>query len=57
MTHHNGSAQVFKGEDGQTKVVWMADLLPDSAAATVGQMMEQGMAVMKTTLDRRAKAG
>src|SRR5215468_10533273 len=32
MTHHNGSAQVVKGEDGQTKVVWVADLLPDEAA-------------------------
>lgn len=51
MTHHNGSVQVVKGEDGQTKVVWIADLLPDEAAVPVGQMMEQGMAVMKTTLD------
>jgi hypothetical protein len=55
MTHHNGSAQVVKGEDGQTKVVWVADLLPDEAAGPVGQMMEQGMAVMKTTLDALAE--
>jgi hypothetical protein len=55
MTHHNGSAQVVKGEDGHTKVVWVADLLPDEAARPVGQMMEQGMAVMKTTLDTLAE--
>lgn len=51
MTHHNGSAQVFKGEDGHTRVIWMADLLPDEAAGPVGQMMEQGIAAMKKTLD------
>src|SRR5215469_9430509 len=55
MTHHNGSAQVLKGEDGLTKVVWIADLLPNEAAGPVGQMMEQGMAVMKTTLDTLAE--
>ena len=54
MIHHNASAQVLKGEDGQTKVVWIADLLPDEAAGPVGQMMEQGMAVMKTTLNTLA---
>jgi hypothetical protein len=51
MTHHNGSAQVIRGEDGQSKVVRIADLLPDEAAGPVGQMMERGMAVMKATLD------
>jgi hypothetical protein len=54
MTHHNGSAQVFAEADGPTKVVWIADLLPDEAAGAVGAMMEQGMAVMKRTLDRLA---
>ena len=54
MTHHNGSAQVVKGDDGQTKVIWIADLLPDEAAGPIGQMMNQGMAVMKTTLDALA---
>jgi|SRR5579871_190394 len=51
MTHHNGAAQVIRDPDGQTKVVWIADLLPDEAASPVGQMMEQGMMVMKATLD------
>ena len=55
MTHHNGSAQVLEGEDGQTKVVWIADLLPDEAAGPVGEMMEQGMAAMKAALDALAR--
>jgi carbon monoxide dehydrogenase subunit G len=51
LTHHNGSAQVFSDGNGVTKVVWIADLLPDEAAGAIGAMMEQGMAVMKQTLD------
>jgi carbon monoxide dehydrogenase subunit G len=54
LTHHNGSAQVFSDANGPTKVVWIADLLPDEAASAIGAMMEQGMAVMKQTLDRFA---
>jgi len=54
LTHHNGSAQVFSDTKGLTKVVWIADLLPDEAAGAVGAMMEQGMAIMKQTLDRLA---
>jgi carbon monoxide dehydrogenase subunit G len=57
MTHHNGSAQVFSDANGQTKVVWVADLLPDEAAGAIGAMMEQGMAAMKQTLDRLAAEG
>jgi carbon monoxide dehydrogenase subunit G len=52
LTHHNGSAQVFAHEDGQSRVVWIADLLPHEAADTISQMMDEGMKVMKATLDR-----
>jgi len=52
LTHHNASAQVFANAKGETTVVWIADLLPDEAAATMAAMMEQGMAVMKQTLDQ-----
>ena len=51
-THYNGSAQVFADADGQTRVVWIADLLPNELAGPIGLMMEEGMAVMKSTLDR-----
>ena len=52
LTHHNGSAQVVIDLAGKTTVVWIADFLPNEAAATMEGMMDQGMAVMKTTLDR-----
>jgi carbon monoxide dehydrogenase subunit G len=54
FTHHNGSAQAIPAANGETTVVWIADLLPDDAAGTVSAMMEQGIAAMKNTLDRAA---
>jgi carbon monoxide dehydrogenase subunit G len=55
LQHHNGSAQVFADDAGSTRVVWMADLLPDGAAPSIAAMMDQGMAVMKKTLDGLAR--
>jgi hypothetical protein len=52
LTHHNGSAQVSSNPDGTTKVVWIADILPNEAASAIGAMMDQGIAAMKQTLDR-----
>src|SRR5262245_61074872 len=55
LTHYNASAQVFVNADNQTSVVWIADFLPNEAAGQIGLMMEQGMAIMKATLDRLAE--
>jgi len=55
LTHYNASAQVFANADNRATVVWIADFLPNEAAGQIGQMMEQGMAVMKVTLDRLAE--
>lgn len=51
LTHYNASVQVFSDGSG-SRVVWVADFLPNEAAGTVGSMMDQGMAVMKKTLDQ-----
>jgi hypothetical protein len=51
FTHHNGSLQVFVNADGETNVVWIADLLPDEAAGMSSQIMDRGMRAMKTALD------
>ena len=32
LSHHNGAAQVVVDVDGRTRVVWIADVLPDAAA-------------------------
>jgi carbon monoxide dehydrogenase subunit G len=54
-THYNASAQVFRDPDGATRVVWMADFLPDSAAAVIDGAMTAGSAVLKQTLDKLAR--
>ena len=50
LTHYNASVQVFVEGSG-SRVVWLADFLPDEAASTVGGMMEQGIGAMKKALD------
>jgi carbon monoxide dehydrogenase subunit G len=51
MTHHNASLQVFADGKGRSRVVWIADLLPNEVAGYIAGMIEQGMAVMKKTLE------
>ena len=52
MTHHNASMQIFADGANGTKAVWIADLLPNEAAPAIGAMIDQGMGVMKKTLER-----
>jgi carbon monoxide dehydrogenase subunit G len=54
MTHHNASLQVFTDGEGRSRVVWIADLLPNELAGYIAGMIEQGMAVMKKTLELQA---
>jgi len=50
LTHHNASAQVLA--DGErTRVVWIADLLPNELAPAIAAMIEQGLGAMKKTLE------
>ena len=53
MTHHNASLQVF-AEGAKSRVVWIADLLPNEVAPYIAGMIDQGMAVMKKTMESRA---
>lgn len=53
LTHYNGAVQVF-AEGSGSRVVWTADFLPHEAAGFVGPMIDEGMSVMKATLDRAA---
>jgi hypothetical protein len=52
--HYNAAVQVSAGGEGTTRVVWIADFLPDSAAPAIAAAMDTGMAVMKRTLDALA---
>ena len=52
LTHHNASAQVVDEGGSHCRVIWIADLLPNDIAGNVAAMMEQGIGVIKTTLER-----
>ena len=49
-THHNSSFPVFPRVGGGTRLVWVTDVLPDSAATALGAMIEEGSRVIKATL-------
>lgn len=54
LTHHNASVQVFPHGDNGSRIVWIADLLPNELTDAISEMMNQGALVMKQTLDRLA---
>jgi len=56
MTHHNASAQVFPDGPAGCRFVWIADLLPNEVAPAIAAMIEQGIAVIKETLERTERA-
>ena len=51
MTHHNASAQVLPDGEGGSRFVWIADLLPHELAPGIAELMEQGLAAIKRTLE------
>ena len=56
LTHHNASVQVFANGDGNCRVVWIADLMPNEALQSVSEMIQQALIVMKRTLEDAASA-
>jgi carbon monoxide dehydrogenase subunit G len=52
MTHHNASAQVLPDGASGCRFVWIADLLPNEVAPAITAMIEQGLAIIKETLER-----
>ena len=53
LTHHNASLQVFADGNGGSRVVWIADLLPNELTGYIGTLIDQGSDTMKRTLERR----
>lgn len=49
------SNPVLEEGEGRCRFVWIADLLPDAAAETVGPMMRQGTEVLKATMEAAAR--
>ena len=56
FTHHNASIQVFSEGHDKCRVVWIADLMPNEVAETIGEMIQHGLNTMKQTLESRPAA-
>ena len=56
LEHHNAYFQVIPTGEDRCRVVWVADLLPDEAAESIGGMMEQGALAIKRALDQNRRA-
>lgn len=57
FTHNNASAQVLLEGEHQSRFIWITDLLPDELASPIAELMERGIAVIKTTLESPAVLG
>ena len=55
LEHHNASFQVIAETTG-SRLVWIADVLPDAAAVTVGTMMDEGLRAAGASLDRAGQS-
>jgi hypothetical protein len=51
LSHHNASMQVFPDGSGGTRLVWIADLLPDALLPDIRALVEMGSAALKKTLE------
>ncbi|VTU34254.1 Polyketide cyclase / dehydrase and lipid transport [Variovorax sp. PBL-H6] len=56
LSHHNASLQIFDEGGGQSRLVWIADLLPREMAGPIAGMIDEGMRVMKKTLEAQETA-
>jgi Polyketide cyclase / dehydrase and lipid transport len=56
LTHHNASVQVFSEGQNKCRIVWIADLMPNEVAETIGGMIHQALQTMKQTLESGSAA-
>lgn len=51
LTHHNASMQVLNDGDGGSRLVWIADFLPNELVNEIGALIDQAAAVIPPTLE------
>lgn len=54
LTQHSASAQVFAENDGRTRLVWIADVLPNEIGPYMDAQMDLGAKAMQKALSRSA---
>jgi hypothetical protein len=57
LTHHNASLQIFAEGANHSRLVWIADLMPNDRAPVIQGMIQQGTLAMKRTLEQDDKNG
>ena len=55
-THYSASAQVMSEPDGNSRFVWVVDVLPNELADYISAQMELGVAAMRGALEKEAVA-
>jgi carbon monoxide dehydrogenase subunit G len=53
FVHHNASLEVVPADGGKSRLLWIADVLPDEMAKDVAGLMDLGAAAMQRTLNSR----
>jgi hypothetical protein len=56
FVYHGASMQVVARGDGECDFVWVADVLPHEAAATITPLMEAGARALKGVMEKRSQA-
>lgn len=51
LEHHHASFEVVPDDEGQSRLVWITDILPDSLAGLVGERSRRGVAEMKQVIE------
>jgi len=54
VKQHSASIQVFADGDGRSRMVWIADVLPNEIAPYIGGQMDLGAAAMQKNFKRKA---
>jgi len=52
--HHNSSMQVFPTVDNRCRIMWTTDVLPDSIAASISDILNHAIPLMVRTLESSA---
>jgi len=51
LEHHHATMEVVADGNGTSHLIWVADMAPDEAGASVGDFMRSGAAAIRRTLE------
>lgn len=55
--HHNASLQVFPITENRCRILWTTDVLPDSVASSISDILNHAIPLMVRTLESEARRG